>query len=373
MRSDDKKSQQLQRVEKASQPILKALRAENLNDLLRKGLDLGYRVFAPVKRDQLVTFEQISAPQDVFLEGITTRMSPKSVIFPKTEKVFSYRIRKAEIAVEDKKDFAAPAIIFGCRPCDAASFSIMDRLFQWDYHDKFWIERRNDTLIIAISCLDCDDACFCTSVGLAPDSTEGSDILLTLVGRDQYLAEVVTEKGANFAEKTGLFDEAGADLDKESPTRAVKEKLGKKFDLENIKPWLDENYHHKFWGGMTRMCIGCGICTYVCPTCHCFDLVDEAHYDGGAKVKNWDACQFASFTVHASGHNPRPDQISRHRQRIMHKFKYYPENLGAVLCTGCGRCVRHCPMDVNLIRILKSISGAAPARGRNLPMREPDC
>ena len=166
----------------------------------------------------------------------------------------------------------------------------------------------------------------------------------------------MTDEGTEFAEKTGLFDEAGADLDKEVATKAVKEKLGKKFDLDKIKPWLDENYDHDFWGQVTRMCIGCGVCTYVCPTCHCFDLVDEAHYDGGCKVKNWDACQFAQFTVHASGHNPRPDQVSRHRQRIMHKYKYYVDNLGEVLCTGCGRCVRHCPMEVNLIRILKGIA-----------------
>jgi ferredoxin len=338
------------------QPLLKALRVENFNDLIRKALDLGYRVFAPVKRDQLVTFEQITSPEDPFLDGITTRMSPKALTFPRTERIFSYTIRKEDILLQDQQNFTQPTIILGCRPCDAASFPIMDRLFQWDYNDKFWIDRRKATLIIAISCLDCDDACFCTSVGLAPDSTQGSDILLTLISRDQYLAEVVTDKGADFAARTGLFDEAGADLEKDQATKAVKEKLGKKFDLDKIKPWLDENYDHEFWPEVTRMCIGCGICTYVCPTCHCFDLVDEAHYDGGAKMKNWDACQFAAFTVHASGHNPRPDQVSRHRQRIMHKYKYYPDNLGAVLCTGCGRCVRHCPMEVNLIRILKGIS-----------------
>jgi len=356
MTGDSKEKQNAEQVEKTRQPILKTLRVENLNDLVRKGLDLGYRVFAPVKDDQLVTFEQISSPEEAFLDGITSRTSPKSVLFPRTERIFSYKIRKDEIVVEDNADISQPTMIFGCRPCDAASFPIMDRLFQWDYQDRFWIERRKGMVIIAVSCLDCDDACFCTSVGLAPDSTEGSDILLTLVSRDQYLAEVMTEKGEDFAEKTGLFDEAGADLDKETATKAVREKLGKKFDLDKIKPWLDENYEHEFWAEVTRMCIGCGICTYVCPTCHCFDLVDEAHYDGGAKIKNWDACQFAAFTVHASGHNPRPDQISRHRQRIMHKYKYYPDNLGAVLCTGCGRCVRHCPMEVNLIRILKGIS-----------------
>lgn len=356
MSDDNQEKVAAERPQQKTQPTLKALRPENLKDLVQKGLELGYRVFAPVKSDDLVTFERINRPDEVFLESITTRMSPKSILFPRTEKVFSYRIAKEEIALDDQKEVAPPTILFGCRPCDAASFPIMDRLFQWDYQDRFWNERRKATLVISISCLDCDDSCFCTSVGLAPDSTQGSDILLTLVSRDQYLAEIMTEKGADFAEKTGLFDEAGADLDKAIATKDVREKLGQKFDIEKIKPWLDENYDHDFWKEVTRMCIGCGICTYLCPTCHCFDLVDEAHYDGGSKIKNWDACQFAQFTVHASGHNPRPDQSSRHRQRIMHKYKYYPDNLGAILCTGCGRCIRHCPMEVNLLRILKGIS-----------------
>ena len=143
MSSDNKEKQTAQKTKKGTQPTLKALPSESLKDLIQKGLDSKYRVFAPVKTDDLVTFEQITSPEEAFLEGITTRMSPKSLLFPRTETVFSYRIRKEEILVQDRDaDFAPPTILFGCRPCDAASFPIMDRLFQWDYQDRFWNERR---------------------------------------------------------------------------------------------------------------------------------------------------------------------------------------------------------------------------------------
>jgi ferredoxin len=38
----------------------------------------------------------------------------------------------------------------------------------------------------------------------------------------------------------------------------------------------------------------------------------------------------------------------------MHKFKYYPENFGRVLCVGCGRCSQYCPVGVDITEALKT-------------------
>ncbi len=81
--------------------------------------------------------------------------------------------------------------------------------------------------------------------------------------------------------------------------------------------------------------------------------------EAGTRYKNWDACQLAGFTVHASGHNPRDTQDKRYRQRIMHKFSYYPEKFGKTLCVGCGRCIRHCPVDMSLLAVVKNIAKQA--------------
>ena len=101
-------------------------------------------------------------------------------------------------------------------------------------------------------------------------------------------------------------------------------------------------------------CVGCGSCAYTCPTCHCFDIVDESHGMGGCRVRNWDSCQFAGFTLHASGHNPRRDQAARQRQRSTHKFVIYPEKFGDVLCTGCGNCYRNCPVNLGVLNVLRA-------------------
>ena len=93
-----------------------------------------------------------------------------------------------------------------------------------------------------------------------------------------------------------------------------------------------------------------------------FDIVDEPHGADGCRVRNWDSCQFAGFTAHASGHNPRADQAARQSQRYLHKFVTYPEKFGDYLCTGCGNCHRNCPVNLGVLRVLQAVA-ARPAGG----------
>ena len=39
----------------------------------------------------------------------------------------------------------------------------------------------------------------------------------------------------------------------------------------------------------------------------------------------------------------------------MHKYSYYPENYGEILCTGCGRCVMVCPVNLDIREVLRKI------------------
>ena len=129
----------------------------------------------------------------------------------------------------------------------------------------------------------------------------------------------------------------------------------KTFDKDKIKAWLDKSFEDDFWKSVSAKCLGCGICAFVCPACHCFDVVDEASFTNGERRKNWDSCSFSYFTLHTSGHNPRPSQRDRFRNRIMHKFKYYKDKFDVIACTGCGRCARACPVNMNLEDVLELI------------------
>ncbi len=310
----------------------------------------GYIVFAPVLDGDVARFRPCSSTAEVVLDRINTHYSLKEVFFPMTEAFLEYRYRpgedltcSAQSSPEDK--IAA----LGSRPCDAASLAIIDAVFNWDYEDTLYNNRRDRSMVISVGCVESDERCFCTSVGLSPDSSDGSDILIR-AGDEGAMAEMCSEKGRAFVEAHGeLFVEAPAGFSAPAAEVPVR------FDLEKIKPWLDDNFNADFWELIALRCLGCGACSYLCPTCHCFDVIDESNWLGGERRRNYDCCSYALFTLHASGHNPRPTQAARYRNRIMHKFHYFVERFERTACVGCGRCMRVCGVGQNLIDILRDI------------------
>ncbi len=279
------------------------------------------------------------------------KLSFKQALFPKTEPIFFFKKSKDDIEILDPPSLNQPIVILGARPCDASAPEILSRVFNWDYQDEFFNTRMDHTVMIGLQCGAADAFCFCTSVGLTPDSRRGSDLFLIPLASGSYRLEAVTEKGERFlAAHSGLTqpDDASPALPAATPTR--------RFDAALVKEWIDHNFEHPFWAHLGETCLGCAQCAFVCPTCHCFDIVDEEYsYFDGRRMKNWDACQFGLFTKHASGHNPRDDQDRRYRQRLSHKFAYYPEKFGEILCTGCGRCSRGCAVNMDIGEIVSRI------------------
>lgn len=317
------------------------------------------RVVGPVLAGEGTLFSVIESASQLVIGGELPRKSAKGLMFPQSEVVLRYKTNgDGKVEVQDVTGFAHPTVLIGTHACDAAAMSVLDAVFGWDYKDKFYIERRENTTIVTIGCRGLiDESCFCTSVGLGPDSRQGSDVFAMKEESGDLIFEAVTDKGEALIELTAnLFEEAES-------LPAPSEPEEKAFDLNDIKCWLDENFESDFWSEMSLSCVGCGTCTFLCPTCHCFDIVDETNGSEGVRRKNWDSCQFGLFTAHASGHNPRSAQSERFRQRIMHKFKYYVEKFDQTLCVGCGRCVRACPVGHSLLNYLTEIDRLAKAQG----------
>lgn len=325
---------------------------KSLTELFNKFKAENKKIYAPIKDGDRVIFGEVSSPEQIDKEYIQTTLSPKELVFPRFEELFRYKYDEKNIKMEEPEPKLTPIVLFGIRPCDAKAFSILNAVFSWDYKDKFFIEKLKNLQIIAVSCKKADEFCFCTSVDGNPGGTEGSDILLTEMENDNYLAEILTDNGKKIvASAPSLFTEAG-NVDKEKyivklkpvfELKQVAEKLPKVFDNANL------------WAEQSMRCLGCGACAYICPSCVCFDIQDESNKKGGRRYRTWDSCAFSQFTIHTSGHNPRDIQSNRWRQRIMHKFLYFNERLGVIGCIGCGRCSRACPADMNILEHVKMI------------------
>ena len=199
-----------------------------------------------------------------------------------------------------------------------------------------------------------DEYCFCTSVGSSPVSDKGSDIFLIPLNENNYAVRIVTDKGKEFTEKYAKHFTQGDKAKSDEITARVKHPEVA-FDSKQVHEWLGKNFEHPKWDGVGDLCLSCAQCAFVCPVCHCFDIVDEDYsYTEGRRMKNWDGCQFGHFTLHASGHNPRDIQGKRYRQRVNHKFKYYVDKFGEILCTGCGRCSRGCAVSIDIKEIVSN-------------------
>ena len=315
-------------------------------------------VYAPVKDEDNVLFEVVHKGDKILTAFGNTKNAPKNLFFPRSETLMQYTRTEKGMEIAGVGKAAPEAVLFGVRPCDARSFALLDMLFdQEQYKDPYYIARRQLTTIIALACVHPPyAACFCTSVGGSPFSTEAVDVLLTDLG-DTYLAEFLTDKGRNLLTYFGdtKADEADA-KQKETIAAQAASAIKSQIPAKEIKPWLDANFEHPFWNTIHQKCLACGTCTYLCPTCHCFDITDEVKGADGKRIRNWDSCMYWLFTKETSGHNPRSSQKERWRQRLMHKFRYYVDNFGAISCVGCGRCVLYCPVNIDIRKIVEDIS-----------------
>jgi len=207
---------------------------------------------------------------------------------------------------------------------------------------------------VGLGCNEPVSTCFCTSVGGGPFSEKGLDVLIYDLG-DTFLVKALTDKGETFlnqAQGGKEADEKAISAGEDLAAKAV-DKIKTKVPTDKLKDKVQtELFDAPFWDDVAFACINCGICTYLCPTCWCFDIQDEVFKKQGDRIRNWDSCMFPLFTLHGSGHNPRSKKVQRVRQRFMHKLKYYVDKYNnGIQCSGCGRCIRNCPANIDIREI----------------------
>jgi ferredoxin len=307
-----------------------------------------HTVIAPVRRGGQTVFRPVASVDEIAWDAGRADFSAKDFFFPASEAIVSWQPTAEGVRAEVPL-LGRPQVLFGGRPCDAHALEVMDRLFLDDPVDLYYAERRAKTTLVGFACTDGPwEGCFCTTVGGGPGERKHLDILLTPVDGG-FAVDVVSEKGQRLVASAKLVALDGK-RPKGLPTVGP-------LPVAAAEAWRAQ-FGDAYWSELAERCLGCRTCTYDCPVCYCFDVRDRRLPDGSVeRLRCWDSCQGASCFAIAGGHNPRPTQMQRIRQRYMHKFLYYPtREQGAALCVGCGRCVVQCPVNIDIREVLAHVA-----------------
>jgi ferredoxin len=316
-------------------------------------------VLAPKEEAGVLLFRRVRNADEIAFpgKGAARPVTPiKQALFPPTERLLLLerlpadraggprRVRISENLPEGEQ------ILFGVRPCDARGVRILDAAFlEKEPADPYYRRRRQGSTLVGLACTEMGPTCFCKSVGGGPDEASDVDLMLYEVDGG-FAVQPITEKGRHLLGGAEVTEAEG-----EVPRSALNEPI----PVPDQLAW-PPHFQDAYWDQMAERCLSCRLCAYICPTCRCFDVRDEAlPPDDGRelfeRIRCWDSCAGEPYRRIAGGHNPRASKGQRLRNRFFCKFDYFPEQYGPTACTGCGRCIDLCPVNIDITEVLSHL------------------
>lgn len=335
----------------------KAIAKDKLGQLWERLASRG-PLYLPVVEGDSVSFRQWDPEAVVDLETVNSTVSPKGLFLPQDQVYLKFKRDGTKLELQPVEEPAGPAVAFGVRACDLKAFGLLDKVFaEQDPPDRLYMDRRANTAVVVLACSEPDPYCFCSAFGIDPAGSDGADVAAWWEGEELVL-EACTSKGE------AVLEAAGDLLEEKSVTKPVSPEVTDfGLNLEGLPENLKERFEDPVWDDLFRSCLSCGTCTFICPTCYCFDVEDYGHVEEGHRFRCWDSCMYKQFTLLAGGANPRPTRKERVRNRFMHKLQYYPETFnGEIACVGCGRCLRSCPVSLDIVQAIRALGGETVAK-----------
>lgn len=329
---------------------------ENLSALFQLIAD-NQELYLPVKTAGQTNYAAWTPEAEVDLDTLKTVKSAKDAFFPQSENLYTVKKEGKKISIEPQALQEQNFVVFGMKACDVKGVEVLDKVFLVDPLDTFYAARREHGTIVALACHEPEETCFCKVFGVDA-ANPAADVATWMVGKDLYW-KALTEKGEALTEAVKELlieaDEAPVEEEKEAIHKIVEKLPYMNLSLEG---WngdaLEEKFNSPLWEELYKPCLACGTCTFVCPTCQCYDIKDYTAGETVSRYRCWDSCMYSDFTMMAHGNN-RTSQMQRFRQRFMHKLVYYPANNdGMYSCVGCGRCVEKCPAALNIVKVIKA-------------------
>lgn len=315
-------------------------------------------LFLPLEKAGQTNFGLWHADAQVDLNTLHTVTSPKDAFFPQVENLVSFKYEQGNLSITPAQLCSQKFVLMGVKACDLRSFDLLDMVFLSEPVDNFYKARREAATIVALACAEPEETCFCPNFDVKAQ-TPGADVDTYIVGDSLYWIANTAKGQLLTAELTSLIQTVDVDVVAAEQKRIAKEVAELPLAKLQLPVFAGEAlkniFESELWEQLYAPCLGCGTCTYICPTCHCYDVKD---FDTSYEVERyrcWDSCMYSDFTNMAHG-NPRTSRLERYRQRYMHKLTYFPRNNdGNYACVGCGRCLIKCPVNMNIVKVIRAL------------------
>ena len=337
------------------------MRKVSLNELdkLFAAISVASTLYLPIDTAAGAKFEKWESGKTLS-KNLNTVRSAKDFFFPQTENLMDFQMEGKNIEIIDTRKECENFVLFGVRACDVKSFEILDRVFLAEPVDSYYKNRREHGVVMSLACNKPVETCFCGTFGIDASSPEGDVVCWQT--EDALYMEAKTDKGAKLLESLTDVTEEMNSAAAEAQQKLIAQRL-KKLPLSKLSAdafgdgKTSEFFDAPEWKELSESCLGCGTCTFICPTCQCYDIKDFNTGHGVKRFRCWDSCMYSEFTKMSAG-QPRLTQMERFRQRFMHKLVYYPTNNdGLFSCVGCGRCMAKCPIQMNIVKVMKKLGG----------------
>lgn len=315
-------------------------------------------LYLPVKKSGQTNFAAWDETVEVDLDTLKTVKSPKDAFFPQSENLYTVQKEGKKLSIEPETLKEQKFVVFGMKACDVQGVKVLDNVFLSEPVDTFYAARREHGTIVAMACHEPEESCFCKVFGI-DGANPDADVAVWMIEEELYW-KALTEKGEALTASVKELLVEDSDIEKIEAAKNAIHAIIEKLPYSNLslegwnKEALEDRFDSPVWESLYKPCLACGTCTFVCPTCQCYDIKDYDTGHGVQRYRCWDSCMYSDFTMMAHGNN-RTSQMQRFRQRFMHKLVYYPaNNNGMYSCVGCGRCVEKCPVSLNIVKVIKA-------------------
>jgi len=244
-------------------------------------------------------------------------------------------------------------VFFGLHYCDTHAIKYLDKVFLSEPIDPYYKARRENLIVVSVECTKCDEYCFCESLETFYPAEGVVDLDLKPYDK-YYLVRSLSEKGDKIIE-------ANRHLFKEINVKWEKRKFIQKGLEKNVLEKLDVALISKSnVSKIVEDCALCQVCTVTCPTCYCFDIIDEPVPEKAftyVRVRRRSSCMGLYYSRLAGDVIILKTKEDRFKWRLLHKFVFSRKMYGMYGCTGCGRCIRYCHSRIDFRDFLNGLVG----------------